>query len=424
MSKATPLWTHLAFPLRLIKSDRYWLKIEGWPCVMSFQSHIMFVDSMSLWHLWRQSLHELILASLSGTQNLIGTDRRHCEKVWVHCLPVELFNKELKLVSEPVWLSTEENKQHKTHSSAVIAFATQEEAQKALKTRIIVAGMSVRTAEYTDNKPYDQCQKCQGFEHTYQKCTNKTRCQICAGNHHTRTHTCHICKNEQEECGHTMLKMCKLQRSTQSKQCRMWDLQVFKTTFIKCRVTGNEWEMSTTTYSTSNIDQTNTHQHKSTLKIFQHNCNKVTSTMHSVLESAVGKVDIVLFQEPWIGPQNITVSHSAFTSIIPATELRSRVVAFIAKANCNLKCTSRSDISTDSDLQALSISMPNLKKFLLLNIYNEKSLKEDSSEYTVERALSQIKSTQRTLLCEDLNAHHSWWNSKITQARNAEKLIK
>ena len=50
---------------------------------------------------------------------------------------------------------------------------------------------------------------------------------------------------------------------------------------------------------------------------------------------------------------------------------------------------------------------PNLKKFLLLNIYNEKSLQENSSEYTVERALNQIKSTQRTLLCEDLNAHHS-----------------
>ena len=47
---------------------------------------------------------------------------------------------------------------------------------------------------------------------------------------------------------------------------------------------------------------------------------------------------------------------------------------------------------------------------------------ENSCEYTVERALSQIKSTQRTLLCEDLNAHYSWWNSKITQAKNAEKL--
>ena len=119
---------------------------------------------------------------------------------------VELFNKELKLVTEPVWLSTEENRQHKMHSSAVIAFATQEEAQKALRTRIIVAGMSVRTAEFTDNKPYDQCQKCQGFGHTYQKCINKTKCQICAGNHHTRTHTCHMCKNGQQECKYTMLK--------------------------------------------------------------------------------------------------------------------------------------------------------------------------------------------------------------------------
>ena len=97
-------------------------------------------------------------------------------------------------------------------------------------------------------------------------------------------------------------------------------------------------------------------------------------------------------------------------------------MTFISKANCRLKCTSRSDISIDSDLQALSVSMSNLKEFLLLNIYNEKSLMENSCEYTVERALSQIKSTQRTLLCEDLNAHHSWWNSKITQARNAEKL--
>ena len=109
--------------------------------------------------------------------------------------------------------------------------------------------------------------------------------------------------------------------------------------------------------------------------------------MYSVLESAVRKIDIILFQEPWIGLENITVSHSVFTSIIQVTELRSRVVTFISKVNYSLKCTSRSDISTDSDLQALFISILNLKKFLLLNIYNEKSLQEDLSEYTVKRAL-------------------------------------
>ena len=32
--------------------------------------------------------------------------------------------------------------------------------------------------------------------------------------------------------------------------------------------------------------------------------------------------------------------------------------------------------------------MLNLKKFLLLNIYNEKSLQENSSEYTVKKALN------------------------------------
>ena len=46
------------------------------------------------------------------------------------------------------------------HFSAVITFATQEEAQKALRTKVMVAEISVCTAEYTDNKPYNQCQKC------------------------------------------------------------------------------------------------------------------------------------------------------------------------------------------------------------------------------------------------------------------------
>ena len=145
----------------------------------------------------------------------------------------------------------------------------------------------------------------------------------------------------------------------------------------------------TTIYSELDKATLNTEQQKSTLKIFQHNdCNRVTSTIHSVLESAVHKVNIVLFQKSWIESENITVSHSAFISIISVTKLRLRVVTFISKANSRLKCTLRSDISRDSDLQALLISMSNLKKFLLLNIYNEKSLMENSSEYTVKRVIS------------------------------------
>ena len=137
---------------------------------------------------------------------------------------VELFNKGLKLVTKPVWLSTAENRQNKMHSSAIIAFATQEELQNALRTRVVVAGTTVRTAAYTDNKPYDQCLKCQGFGHTYQKCINASRCQICAGNHSTRSHTCNICKKGQELCAHTVIKCsnCKESHKADSKDCAVY----------------------------------------------------------------------------------------------------------------------------------------------------------------------------------------------------------
>ena len=137
---------------------------------------------------------------------------------------VELFNRGLKLVTKPAWLSTEENRQHKMHSSAVIAFATQEEAQKALRTRVVVAGISINTAVYTDNKPYEQCLKCQGFGHTHQRCKNTTRCQICAERHNTRDHTCAICKKGQELCGHTVIKCsnCKEAHRADSASCAVF----------------------------------------------------------------------------------------------------------------------------------------------------------------------------------------------------------
>ena len=163
----------------------------------------------------------------------------------------------------------------------------------------------------------------------------------------------------------------------------------------------------------------------SRIQIFQHNCNRSTNAMQSCLESArEKKIDIVLFQESWIGNNNITISHPAFTSIIPATTVRSRVITFISKnATKNLRCTNRADISADADLQAISVSAAGLQEFLLLNVYNEKSLQDDSNMYTVERTLSSIQAADRTLICEDFNAHHSWWNSSISEARNAEATI-
>ena len=110
------------------------------------------------------------------------------------------------------------------HSSAIISLATQQEVQKALRTQIVVAGTTVHAVKYTDNKPYDQCLKCQGFEHTHQKCINVTIYQICAEKHNTRDHTCYICKKEQEMCEHTVLKCsnCNEAHKANSSECTVF----------------------------------------------------------------------------------------------------------------------------------------------------------------------------------------------------------
>ena len=48
-------------------------------------------------------------------------------------------------------------------------------------------------------------------------------------------------------------------------------------------------------------------------RILQHNCNRSTNVMQTILEYAVKNADIVLVQEPWIGNDNILILHPAFT---------------------------------------------------------------------------------------------------------------
>ena len=143
--------------------------------------------------------------------------------------------------------------------------------------------------------------------------------------------------------------------------------------------------------------------------------------MQSCLEFAKGKADIVLLQEPWISLENTTITHPAFTSIIPLIKNRPRVLTFISKENKGIKCTPRPDVLQDSDLQVLSLLASGLEEILLLNIYNEKSLEDNQNIYTVERVLSQVSIERRMILCGDLNAHHPWWNSSITEPRNSKK---
>ena len=166
----------------------------------------------------------------------------------------------------------------------------------------------------------------------------------------------------------------------------------------------------------------------SKIQIFQHNVNRNPHCMHTCLDYAIElKIDFILFQEPYIAKDDITtISHFAFYCIMLITQnIRPRVMIFARKQSRFDFCL-RSDICTDSDILIIDIidkTNSFSETIQLINIYNERSLKEDCNEYTVNRKLHEIIPNKNAILCGDLNAYHSWWNSTITNPKNANKLV-
>ena len=121
---------------------------------------------------------------------------------------VKIFIKDIKLAVLPHWLISEEARQEKQHDFIVLTVKSEQELQKALRNRFIIAEFSVRTAIYATCKFTDQCKRCQKFEHLQTMCKNKETCQFCAENHNIRLHSCFQCFTQQKEitCAHTVYK--------------------------------------------------------------------------------------------------------------------------------------------------------------------------------------------------------------------------
>ena len=121
----------------------------------------------------------------------------------------------------------------------------------------------------------------------------------------------------------------------------------------------------------------------SNLTFLQNNVDRSKNCMYTCLQIAYeAKTDLVLFQEPWISSKNqFTISHSSFYCILPEdTQHRPRVVIYARKSS-RFQANIRSDLSTDGDFLIIDIrdQQNRLSTIQLVNIYNEKSLKEDES---------------------------------------------
>jgi len=53
---------------------------------------------------------------------------------------IETFNPDLKLLKNPIWLSSQKNKQINRHATILIAVENAKQAQTAIENRLCIAG--------------------------------------------------------------------------------------------------------------------------------------------------------------------------------------------------------------------------------------------------------------------------------------------
>lgn len=73
---------------------------------------------------------------------------------------ITIFNRGLKPISPPYWITPPEKRQTARTGSAIVAFATEAEAKKALSTKLYIAGISCRTEKLHSVPKRQQCHSC------------------------------------------------------------------------------------------------------------------------------------------------------------------------------------------------------------------------------------------------------------------------
>ena len=123
----------------------------------------------------------------------------------------------------------------------------------------------------------------------------------------------------------------------------------------------------------------------SKIQFLQQNVDKNPHKMHTCLEIDLElKINYILFQESYIDTNiMISISHSAYYCIISKSEkIRPRVMIF-AKKSSRFQFCQKSNICSNTDILIININDStnfNAEVIQLINIYNEKSLAENSNK--------------------------------------------
>ena len=136
---------------------------------------------------------------------------------------IRTFNKDFTPIGTPYWLSSPEKRANQRAGSVVVAFATPEEASRAIRHRLYIAGISVRVEKLYSTAFTTQCSKCQSFGHLDSYCKREPTCRLCGEKHATQQHVCKICNTKGSRCLHLVPNCanCKQAHTADNKACKV-----------------------------------------------------------------------------------------------------------------------------------------------------------------------------------------------------------
>lgn len=105
---------------------------------------------------------------------------------------LERFNpimSRVTLMGNPRWMRAMTDLQEKEHSSIVLEFAKEEDAQAMIAAKYVAMFANFcKVVHHADRPPVLQCSRCWAIGHHVSRCKHAARCRLCAGEHSEKDH--------------------------------------------------------------------------------------------------------------------------------------------------------------------------------------------------------------------------------------------
>ena len=106
-----------------------------------------------------------------------------------------------------------------------MAFPTEIQANRAIKNRLLIAGISAKVVKYYTISSTIQYTKYTGYGYLDSICKRESKCLLCGEGHVTENHFCSICKKKGKKCPHVITKCSNClstAHSASSKLCEVY----------------------------------------------------------------------------------------------------------------------------------------------------------------------------------------------------------